>query len=89
VALFYGLVYGTASPTRLSLIPQLFGMRCIGALMGCTTFAWSIGGIVGPYVAGYIHDSTKGYSLAFIIAGLLFLVGSASVVFWGHHKKVA
>ena len=88
-ALFYGLVYGAGSPTRMALIPQLFGMRCIGSLMGCTTFAWSVGGIVGPYVAGYIHDSTKGYALAFVICGLLLLVGSASVFFWGSHKKVA
>ena len=89
VALLYGFTYGTASPVRMAMIPQLFGLRSIGAMLGCTTFAWSIGGLVGPYVAGYIHDTTQEYTLAFLAGGILYLIGAASVYFWGSHKKAA
>jgi MFS family permease len=87
VALLYGFAYGTASPVRMALIPQLFGLRSIGTMLGCTTFAWSIGGLVGPYAAGYIHDTTEEYTLAFLAGGILYVLGAMSVYFWGSHKK--
>jgi MFS family permease len=57
--------------------------------LGCTTFAWAIGGLVGPYVAGYVHDATDEYTLAFLAGGILCVIGAASVYFWGSHKKAA
>jgi len=86
VALF-GFTYGTASPVRMSMIPPLFGLKSIGTMLGCTTFAWSIGGLVGPYFAGYVHDATGEYLLAFLAGGALFVIGALSVHFWGSHKK--
>lgn len=85
VALF-GFTYGTASPVRMSMIPPLFGLRSIGTMLGCTTFAWSIGGLVGPYFAGYVHDVTGEYVFAFLAGGILYVVGALSVHFWGSHK---
>jgi MFS family permease len=87
VALLYGFAYGMASPVRMAMIPQLFGLRSIGTMLGCTTFAWSIGGLVGPYTAGYIHDTTDEYTLAFLAGGILYVLGAASVYFWGSHKE--
>ena len=87
VALLYGFTYGSASPMRMALIPQLFGLRAIGTMLGCTTFAWSIGGLVGPYMAGYIRDATEEYTLAFLVGGILYVLGALSVYFWGSHKK--
>jgi sugar phosphate permease len=87
VITLFGLAYGTASPVRMSMIPALFGLKAIGTMLGCTTFAWSIGGLVGPYVAGYVHDATDKYTFAFIAGGILYVIGAASVFFWGSHKK--
>ena len=87
VALVYGFTYGIASPVRMALIPQLFGLKAIGTMLGCTTFAWSVGGLVGPYVAGYVHDTTGEYTLAFVAGGLLYLIGAMSVHLWGSHKQ--
>ncbi len=86
IALF-GFTYGIASPVRMAMIPPLFGLKSIGSMLGCTTFAWSVGGLVGPYVAGYIHDTTDKYTLAFVAGGILYLLGALSVYFWGSHKK--
>jgi len=91
VALLFGFSYGTASPVRMSLVAPLFGFKAIGAVLGSTTFAWSVGGIVGPYLAGSIHDATHpaSYAFAFLTGGLLLVLGALSVQFWGSHKKAA
>jgi predicted MFS family arabinose efflux permease len=87
VAVLFGFSFGAASPVRMSLVPPLFGLKAVGAILGWSSFAWSIGGIVGPYLAGYIHDTTQSYDLAFLTGGLLLLAGALSVYFWGSHKK--
>jgi OFA family oxalate/formate antiporter-like MFS transporter len=86
IALF-GFTYGTGSPVRMSMIPPLFGLRSIGTMLGCTTFAWSIGGLVGPYFAGYVHDVTEQYAFAFLAGGILCAIGALSVHLWGSHKR--
>ncbi len=87
VAALFGFTYGTAAPVRMGLIPPLFGLKCIGSMLGCTTFAWSIGGLVGPTVAGYIHDATDKYVWAFVASGVVYILGALSVWFWGSHKQ--
>jgi predicted MFS family arabinose efflux permease len=88
VAVLFGFSFGAASPVRMSLVPPLFGLRAVGAILGWSSFAWSIGGIAGPYLAGYIHDATGSYDLAFLVSGLLLLVGAMSLYLWGSHKRV-
>jgi len=93
VGLMFGFTYGTAAPVRMGLIPPLFGLKCIGSMLGCTTFAWSVGGLVGPFFAGFIHDATSGpdvpgsYVIAFVVSGIIFVLGAISVWFWGSHKE--
>jgi OFA family oxalate/formate antiporter-like MFS transporter len=87
-AVLFGFSFGAASPTRMSLVPPLFGLKAVGAILGWSSFAWSIGGIAGPYLAGYIHDTTGSYDLAFLTGGLLLIVGALSLYFWGSHSQV-
>ncbi len=86
VAVIFGFTYGTAAPVRMALIPPLFGLRCIGAMLGCTTIAWSVGGIVGPALAGYIYDVSGEHALAFVFSGVMYALGALSARFWGAHK---
>jgi len=94
VAVFFGFLFGAVGPTRMSLVPPLFGLKSVGAVLGWATFFWSMGGIVGPYLAGYIYEATKSsdgvggsYDVAFLVGGLLLLVAAVSVCLWGSHKK--
>ena len=87
VASVFGFTYGTAAPVRMGLIPPLFGLKCIGAMLGCTTLAWSVGGLVGPALAGLVHDRTDRYIWAFVASGIVFMFGALSVWFWGNHKE--
>lgn len=83
VAVVFGFSYGTAAPVRMGLVAPLFGLKCIGAMLGCTTIAWSIGGLVGPALAGYIYDATGEHVLAFVFSGVMYFLGALSVWRWG------
>jgi MFS family permease len=64
-----------ASDTMITrLIPDVFGLRAIGAIMGVLTLGWRCGAAVGPAVAGFIHDATGSYALPFGAAPISVLV---------------
>lgn len=83
----FGVCYGAAIPVRMSMVPSLFGLKAVGAILGWVTLAWSAGGVIGPYLTGYIYDSTQSYHAAFLMGGIMLLVGAAAVLFWGSHRK--
>jgi MFS family permease len=67
-----------ASDTMITrVIPDVFGLRAIGAIMGVLTLGWRCGAALGPAVAGFVYDVTGSYALPFGVAPL------AVVVSWG------
>lgn len=87
VAVLFGFGFGAASPVRMAMAPPLFGLKSIGAILGYATFAWSVGGIAGPFLAGYIYDMSESYDIAFAAAGALLIIGVLAVYFFGSHRK--
>jgi MFS family permease len=86
---FLGFFFAASTPVRQAMVPPLFGLKSVGAVLGFAYLAWSIGAVVGPYLGGLIHDLTQSYDLAFILAGTLLFVGTASIYVWGSHKARA
>ncbi|MFC2068578.1 MFS transporter [Chloroflexota bacterium] len=69
-AIVFGLAYGGLVPL-VSLAPaELFGLQSHGVIMGIQAFTLTIGGAVGPILAGYIFDINGSYNLAFVILAL-------------------
>lgn len=87
VGILFGFSFGAASPVRMAMVPPLFGLKSIGIILGLATFAWSAGGIAGPYLSGYIFDVSQSYDLAFVSGGILLIIGVLTVYFFGSHKK--
>jgi OFA family oxalate/formate antiporter-like MFS transporter len=81
LVLFFGFGLGAASPVRTTMIPHLFGTRSMGTIMGLATFAWAVGGIAGPVLAGYIFDLSQSYDIAFLAGGLLLIIGMLAVYY--------
>jgi MFS family permease len=55
-----------ASDTMITrLIPDVFGLRAIGAIMGVLTLGWRCGAALGPAVAGFVYDATGSYAIPF------------------------
>jgi MFS family permease len=81
LAVLVGFAFSAIVPVRMGVTPPLFGLRAIGTLLGLAALAFSIGAIAGPFLAGYIFDSTGGYDLAFLIFGVLLLIGTIALCF--------
>lgn len=76
-AAVFGFAFGGSAVVRSPLLADLFGVGSHGLIFGITDFSWSIGGALGPLVAGYLFDVTGSYQVAFLIcaaAGILGLI---------------
>ncbi len=67
-AFFYGFAYGGSFSTSQVLMAEVFGVSHMGTIFGFTSISGALGSVMGPWLAGYIFDSTNSYSLAFLVA---------------------
>ena len=89
LALFAGFfcvilsMYGGGFATVPAYLADIFGTRFVGAIHGRLLTAWSVAGVLGPFVVGYIRDFQKEHGVPtaqnynitmYILAGFL-LVG--------------
>lgn len=76
VALSYGGLISMISP----LVADHFGLKAHGIILGLLMMGLTIGGAVGPLVAGNIFDTTGSYFRAFIIGTILAAMGLLAVI---------
>jgi MFS family permease len=74
-AAFYGFAHGGFFALGSPLVAGLFGTRSHGLIFGISIFSSTIGGAIGPILAGYIFDVTKSYQIVFIILAALSIIG--------------
>jgi len=74
-AAVYGFSHGGFFALISPLIAGLFGTRSQGTLLGVVIFSGTLGGSVGPYIAGSVFDVTGSYQVAFLILLTLALIG--------------
>jgi MFS family permease len=79
-AVCFGLGVGAAGPVLYSAAADLFQGRHFGSILGTITFGFSLGGAIGPPLAGFIHDRTNSYFIAFLI--ILGALISAALLMW-------
>lgn len=70
-----------AAPVGWSLPSLIAPKGGVGTVGGIMNFANNMMGAVAPIVTGYIVGSTQSFTNAFIVAGVILLVGMASFVF--------
>ncbi len=74
-AVVFGFGYGGLA-ALMSLVPaELFGLRSLGVIVGVTMFSFTVGGAIGPVLAGSIFDITGSYQLAFLISASVSIIG--------------
>jgi len=79
-AVCLGLGIGAAGPVFYATVADLFQGRHFGAILGTITTGFALGGATAPWLAGYLHDITKSYFLAFFI--LLGSLIASAVLMW-------
>lgn len=78
--LLFGAMQGSRGPLIATLVARLFAGAGIGSIYGGLALAMGLGGAMGSWGAGLLHDLTGGYGAGFIVSAL----GSAAgiVLFW-------
>ena len=59
----------------LTLLPEMVSVEAVGRASGMVISIGYIGGLVGPWLAGYILDITKALDLHLIILSGLSIIG--------------
>ena len=82
----FGAGFAAADTMVAKVIPDVFGLRAIGAIMGVLNFGWRLGAALGPAAAGFLFDRTGSYTVAFgvapfavLFAWTLFALGTSRV----------
>ncbi len=74
-AIIFGLSDWAIFPVVSLMVAELFGMSSHGEIYGATFFSGTIGGAIGPVLAGHIFDITSSYHLAFLVCVAISIVG--------------
>jgi MFS family permease len=72
---------GVASPNTWTLTQAVCSKTLVGTVSGIQNFGGNLGGILAPFVTGYIADKTGTFEWAFIICGILLVVGMFAYIF--------
>lgn len=79
-AILFGIGIWTAGSIRAPLIADLFGLKSHGALFAGTVLASSVGGAIGPIVAGRLFDVYGNYRTTFLMCVGISLIGMFTVI---------
>jgi len=73
----FGSGFAAADTMIAKVIPDVFGVRAIGAIMGVLTLGWRSGAALGPAAAGFLYDVSGLYAVPFGAAPGVVLVSWA------------
>ncbi len=76
----FGFGYGGMVALQSPTIAELFGLRAHGVILGTSVFVSTIGGAIGPALAGSIFDNTGAYRYAFMVTAALCAAGLVMVI---------
>ena len=77
----YGVAYGLRIPLEAVMRAKYFGPKAFGSIMGYINAFAILGSFAGPFVAGWIFDTTGSYASAFLILAAMMVVGAIVVLF--------
>jgi sugar phosphate permease len=75
-AVFFGLDYIATVPPTVALVADRFGRANVGTVFGWVFFSHQLGAAIASYLGGVVRDTLGDYTLAFLAAGVLAVVGA-------------
>jgi len=88
-AVLHGLAYGGIAATTSVITAKTFGVTHMGKIMGISNLGVAGGGVLGPWLAGSVFDSTGSYAIAFVIAAGFCITAAVCLLFVGKHRITA
>jgi len=74
-AAIYGFAHGGFFTVVSPMVAEFFGIGSHGALFGIVLFSGTIGGAIGPLLAGRTFDITASYQIVFLVLAGVALIG--------------
>ena len=87
-AAVFGFAMGGMGAVESPLVAWLFGLRSHGLIYGVVHIGFTAGAAVGPFLMGYIFDLTGSYQVAFLVCGVVGVVGIIMAVVLRPTKKL-
>jgi MFS family permease len=78
-AMALGFGFGLATPTLGASTTDIFQGPKVGAIIGSVWLSFAIGGFIGPWLGGWIFESTRSYLIAFVVAMVFYLIGCVAL----------
>jgi len=75
-AAVYGFAHGGFYALLAPLVADYFGTRAHGVILGVVIFISTIGGAIGPVLAGYMFDVTGSYRVIFMLLTGVSMAGA-------------
>jgi MFS family permease len=85
-ALLFGLGFGARGPIITAMASDLFGGRRFGVIYGALSVGNGLGGAIGPWFGGVVHDLLGSYRVVFLTSVGFCVLGSAC--FWLASRRV-
>ena len=79
-AAVFGFAEAGISAQTSPLVAALFGLKSHGTILAFIVLASTMGGAVGPVLAGYIFDVSGSYQPAFLLCLALTLVSLLAII---------
>jgi MFS family permease len=76
----FGFGHGGIATTESPIVANVFGMRSHGVILGLVFFCDTVGGAMGPFLAGYIFDVTSSYRLALLLCTILGVINLITIL---------
>ena len=74
-AVIHGFAHGGVFSVISPILAELFGTVSHGLIFGIVAFISSIGGFIGPVMAGYVFDNKGSYGVAFMVLAIMSFIG--------------
>ena len=65
---------------RPALQAEFFGLRAFGSIQGLLFTTATMGSVIGPIFAGWVHDAMDTYRPAFVILGLITMAAAPAML---------
>jgi len=72
--------FGARHACMPALTSKFFGTKNVGSIIAFMGFGPTIGGVFGPFLAGYIFDSSGSYYFAFLLGATANILATAFAV---------
>ncbi len=79
-AVLFGLGFGSRGPIMAAMIADMFSGKHFGSIYGFINIGNGIGGALGPWLGGFLHDLTGSYRIAFSLCIPALVL--ANIFFW-------